>query len=379
MRIVRSSLAASILSMGLVAGLACNHSEAGEQAVANADETPRALATTTVEMNAMPRELVLTGTLLADRQSDLAANANGKVLSTFVERGQKVQTGDVIARLDARLAQYSAKAAAAQSKVAKVQLDLAALECDRADRLLATGTISKTEYDSTKSRCASSASSVAAAASQAALASVQAGDSVVKAPFTGIVGERFVDVGEYVQPSTRVISLFAIDPIRVSIAVPEAEVAQVAVGQTVKFSVSGLDDREFQAEVKYLSPALREATRDLVVEAIAPNPDATLRPGMFATVHIATADVRVLTVPTTAIVREEGRAMVWIVREDRAVAQYVRLGSSRGDKISILAGLAQGDVVVLAPPEDLADGTKVAATEAALAKALPRADAGNTK
>ena len=375
MRFVRSSLAA-VLVLVLVA--ACNRSEAGEQAQARAEETERSLPTTAVELHAMPRELVLTGSLFADRQSDLAANANGKVLATFVERGQKVAAGDVIARLDARLAQFSAKAAAAQSKVAKAQLDLASLECERADRLLASGTISRTEYDSTKSQCASSQSSVAAAASQAALASVQAGDSVVKAPFAGIVGERFIDVGEYVQPSTRVISLFSVDPIRVSIAVPEAEVAQIAVGQTVKFMVSGLGERVFEAEVKYLSPALREATRDLVVEAIAANADGTLRPGMFATVHIATADVRVLAVPDSAIVREESRSMVWIVREGRAVAQYVRTGSARDEKTSILAGLAEGDTVVLDPPVDLADGTKVAVSDGVVAKAVPR-DAGTNQ
>jgi membrane fusion protein (multidrug efflux system) len=373
MRIVRTTLAALVV----LAGVACSRSEAGEQVEAKAEEAERSLPTIAVEMHAMPRELVLTGTLLADRQSDLAANANGKVLATFVERGQKVAAGDVIARLDARLAQYSAKAAAAQSKVAKAHLDLASLECERADKLLASGTISRTEYDTTKSQCASSKSSVAAAASQAALASVQAGDSVVKAPFAGIVGERFIDVGEYVLPSTRVVSLFSVDPIRVSIAVPEAEVGQIAVGQTVKFSVSGLGERVFEAEVKYLSPALREATRDLVVEAVAPNPDGTLRPGMFATVHLATADVRVLAAPAGAIVREDSRAMVWVVREGRAVAQYVRTGSTKDDKVSILAGLAEGDLIVLDPPEDLADGTKIAAQGGALAKATPIAAGTN--
>jgi membrane fusion protein, multidrug efflux system len=348
--------AALCLTLGPVA---CNRSEAGEQGDVRAEDPARALPTGAVERRAMPRELVLTGTLVADRQSDLAANANGRVLSTHVERGQRVAAGEIIARLDARLAQYSAKAAAAQSKVARAQLELASLECDRADRLLETGTISKTEYDRTKSQCATSKSSVSAADSQAALASVQAGDAVVKAPFAGIIGERFVDVGEYVLPSTRVVSLFAVDPIRVSVAVPEAEVANLAVGQAVKFSVSGLGERMFDAEVKYLSPALREATRDLVVEAVAANPEGMLRPGMFATVHIATADVPVLTVPEAAIVRVEGRAMVWAAREGRAVAHFVRLGTARDGRVAILSGLAPEDIVVVEPPADLVDGAKL--------------------
>lgn len=355
MRVVSTSLALALM----FGPAACNRSEANEQTDVRAEEPSRALTTATLKSLPMPRELVLTGTLVADRQSDLAANANGRVLSTHVERGQRVAAGEVIARLDARLAQYSAKAAAAQSKVARAQLELASLECERADRLLASGTISKTEYDRTKSQCATSKSSVSAADSQAALASVQAGDAVVKAPFAGIIGERFVDVGEYVLPSTRVVSLFSVDPIRVSVAVPEAEVANIAVGQTVKFNVSGLGERTFEAEVKYLSPALREATRDLVVEAVAPNADGLLRPGMFATVHIATADVPSLTVPEAAIVRVEGRAMVWTAREGRAVAQFVRLGSSRDGVVSVLSGLADADSVVVDPPADLVDGTKL--------------------
>lgn len=346
----------AVLALGSVH---CNRSEAGEQQAARVEDPVRALASVAVQSLAMPRELVLTGTLVADRQSDLAANASGRVLSTHVERGQKVAAGDVIARLDARLAQYSAKAAAAQTKVAKSQLDLAALECDRADKLLATGTISKTEYDRTMSQCATTKSSVSAAQSQAALASVQAGDSVVKAPFAGIIGERFVDVGEYVQPPTRVVSLFSVDPIRVSIAVPEGDVAHLAVGQTVKFTAAALGDRSFEAEVKYVSPALREATRDLVVEAVAANPDGVLRPGMFATVHISTADETLPTVPQTAIVPVDGRQMVWVVRDGRAVAQLVRTGSARGGRVAILAGLAATDSVVDAPPDDLVDGTKL--------------------
>ena len=338
---------------------ACGRSEAGEQLSTQVEDPTRALTTATVAAHAMPRELVLTATMVADKQSDLAANANGRVLSTHVERGQHVAAGDVIARLDARLAQFSAKAAAAQSKVAKAQLDLASLECDRADQLLASGTISRTEYDRTKSQCATSKSSVSAAASQAALASVQAGDAVVKAPFAGIVGERFVDVGEYVQPATRVISLFSVDPIRVSVGIPESEIGSIAIGQTVKFTVAALGDRVFEAEVKYLSPALREATRDLVVEAIATNPDGLLRPGMFATVHIATADVTVPVLPATSIVHEEGRSRVWLVRENRAISQFVRTGSARGGLVSVLSGLVQGDVVVLDPPADLVDGTKL--------------------
>jgi len=347
-----------VILLALVAA-GCNRSEAGPQTQTRVEDPARALSTIEVQERALPKELVLTGSLVANRQSDLAANAAGRVLETTVERGQKIAAGDIVARLDARVAKFSAKAASAQSRLAKQQLELAGLECGRADKLLASGTISRTEYDQTKTQCATGQQSLSAAQSSAALAAVQAGDSIIKAPFAGIVGERFVDVGEYVQASTRVISLFAIDPIRVSIAVPEVEVAQISQGQTVRFEVAALGDKSFEAEVKYISPALRETTRDLVVEAVAPNKDGALHPGMFATVRIVTGERKMPAVPAGALIQVDGRTLVWVVRDGRAVQQVVRPGPKASGFVGVLAGLAIGDEVVMDPPKDLVDGTRV--------------------
>jgi membrane fusion protein (multidrug efflux system) len=182
---------------------------------------------------------------------------------------------------------------------------------------------------------------------------------VVKAPFAGIVGERFVEVGEYVTPATRVASIYSIDPIRLSIAVPEAEVAQVAAGHDVTFTVVALPGRTFTAEVKYVSPMLRESTRDLVVEAVADNPDHALRPGMFATVHVGVGETPRPTVPSTAVVHKDGKTLVWLVRDGRAIPQVVRVGPERDGRVAVLSGAAVGDLVVEAPPGDLVDGTRV--------------------
>lgn len=351
------SVLVGVLALALVDG--CSRSEATAQATRATSDPVRALALVQVQARAMPKDLVLTGSLVAHRQSDLAANASGRVLSTHVERGQTIAAGTVIARLDARVAKFSASAARANSKVAKAQLELAEVECQRADRLHADGVISKAEYDKTTSQCTTTVSSAAAADATAALASVQAGDSVVKAPFTGIVGERFVEVGEYVQPSTRVASLYAIDPIRLSIAVPENDVGRIGDGQEVAFTVAALPGRSFEAKVKYVSPALREGTRDLLVEAIADNPDQVLRPGMFATVHVSIGDEELPTVPESAIVRGKVRTQVWVVREGRATPHVVRLGPSRDGNVAIISGVSLDDAVVAEPPADLVDGTRV--------------------
>jgi membrane fusion protein (multidrug efflux system) len=350
-----------VLLLGALSLLAadCNRSEATDEVAPEVVEPVVSVATAAVRLHPVPRELVLTGNVVADRQSDLAANASGRVLATHVERGQTVKAGDLIAKLNARAAKLSAKAAKAQTKVAKAQLELAALECDRVDKLLATGVISQTEYDRTMSQCSTTQSSVSAAESQAALASVAAGDSTIRAPFAGIIGERFVEVGEYVQPPTRVVSLYSIDPIRVSIAVPEAEASHVAVGQKVSFSVAALGDKSFEAEVRYVSPALREGTRDLLIEAVSPNPDHVLHPGMFATVRVVIGEQELPTVPQAAVHRDDQRALVWVVRQGRAIETLVRTGPAEGGRVAILSGLQPDDVVVADPPPELVDGSRV--------------------
>ncbi len=348
-----------LVALSSLLAIACDRRDSGEAVVTEIVEPVIEVKIAAVELHAVPHELVLTGNVVADRQSDLAANASGRVLATYVERGQAVKQNDPIAKLDARVAKFSAKAARAQSKLAREQLDLAKLECDRADKLLASGTISKAEYDRTMSQCTTGRTSVSAAESTAALASVATGDSTIRAPFAGIVGERFTEVGEYVQPSTRVISLYSIDPIRVSIAVPEAEANRVQPGQKVSFSVSALGERRFEAEIRYVSPALREGTRDLLVEAVAENSERLLHPGMFAIVRVQVGEQSLPTVPEAAIRRDGARRLVWVVREGRAIEALVRTGPTKDGRVAIMAGIGPDDRVVIEAPPELVDGSKV--------------------
>lgn len=352
--------AVRLAAVSLLLAVACDRKEPTQVVVAEVVEPVVTVMTAPVQLAPVPHELVLTGSLVADRQSELAANAAGRVLATYVERGQTVKQHDPIAKLDSRVAKFSAKAARAQSKLAREQLELAKLECDRADKLLASGTISKTEYDRTMSQCTTGRTSVSAAESNAALASVATGDSTIRAPFAGIVGERFTEVGEYVQPATRVISLYSIDPIRVSIAVPEAEANVVQQGQKVSFSVAALGDRSFEAEVRYVSPALREGTRDLLIEAVAPNPEHELHPGMFAIVRVAVGEQSLPTVPEAALRQDGARRLVWVVREGRAIEALVRTGPTKDGRVAILAGLQSDERVVVDAPAELVDGSKIA-------------------
>lgn len=358
MRVAFAGLLSVLL---LTPTLACKKTQAGGEAQLTSANAEVAVQVKTVPAaeRPMPEHLVLTGTLRASQESQVAADAAGKVTATFVERGQLVKRGDTLAILDARGASISASAASAQSQLAKVQLEQAQRECERVKALKDTGAISQAEYDRVTAQCQSTQWSVAAAQAQQQSAQKIVGDAVIRAPFTGVIGERFVNVGQYVMPSTQVATLYTPDPLRLELTVPEANIGGLRVDQEVEFTVSAYGDQKFKGTVKFISPNVRPTTRDLVIEAICPNPDLKLKPGMFAVALLETAEKTSLVVPSTSLVTQNDVARVFIVVDHRVEERIVQVGSERDGNATILAGLKLGENVVVAPGPDVRDGAQV--------------------
>jgi RND family efflux transporter MFP subunit len=194
---------------------------------------------------------------------------------------------------------------------------------------------------------------------QADLAGKLAGDTTIRAPMDGIIGERFVDMGEYVHPNTPVASVFSINPVRVSISVPEAAVGLVKNGQTLEVGVAAYPDRKFPAIVRFLSPALRPGTRDMIVEAFAENEDRALMPGMFATVLLTVGEEEQPTVPADAIKIEGTVRRLFLAKEGAAYEMVVRTGVEKDGRIAVLEPLSTDDLVILKPPPGLQDGSAI--------------------
>jgi membrane fusion protein, multidrug efflux system len=340
---------------------ACRKPESGEAELrsAKADAPPLAVETAPVIERPMPEYLVLTGTLRASQESEVAANAAGKVIATFVERGQYVKAGDTLAILDARGAAITASAANAQTQLAQAQLEQAQRECQRVKALKESGAISAAEYDRVNAQCATTQWSAAAAQAQQQNAQKVVGDSVIRAPFTGVVGERYVNVGQYVQANSRVVSLYAPDPLRLELTVPEVNVAGLAPEQAVVFTVSAFGDQKFTGQVKFISPHVRPTTRDLVIEALCPNADGKLKPGMFAVARLETATKPQLVVPSSAIVRQAEIAKVFVVADKRLVERIVQTGAEKDGLTAIAVGVKAGEVVAVASGPDARDGAQV--------------------
>lgn len=343
-----------------VAASGCGaRSESAERKPSVAPPPPVTVKTAPVEVRKMPKVLTLTGSVVADKQSEVAANVAGRILTAPVERGQSVKQGQVLAVVDARGAAFSASAASAQSKVADEQQHLAEADCARADALWEKGAASKQEYDRLKTQCAAQKYSASAARANADLAQKQLGDTTIRAPFDGIVGERYVNVGEYVQAQTKVASLYRITPVRIQVSVPETAVPLVKQGATLAVHVAAWGDREFPATVKYVAPALRPQTRDLLVEAVADNKDGALRPGMFATVSLLVGEEELPTVPMAALQVDGTTKRIYMARGGQAWEVVVRTGGTRDGRIAILEALSQGDKVIVQPPPGLHDGSAI--------------------
>ncbi|WP_438006447.1 efflux RND transporter periplasmic adaptor subunit [Sorangium sp. So ce321] len=353
------SPARSLLLLALAASAAGCATKASASDATEAAAPRVRVETAAVREAPMPRSLALTGTLRGDRETDLAANAIGRVLETFVERGAEVKKGDLLARLDVRAAALTAAEAQANAALTRAQEETARRECDRYRALLENGAISRAEHDRIADQCRSAPLSVAAAAARARAASQSVGDGQIRAPFDGVVAERFVDVGEYVRHDSRVVALVSKGALRLEFTVPEASLAAVKPGGALTFTVPAYPERSFPGTVRWIGAAVRETTRDLVAEAEVQDPDGALRPGMFASIALATGEAPSPVVPRSAIVPRAGRAHLFTVVDRRIEERVVQTGVEKGDAVAVLRGVRAGETIVIQPSEQLQNGQAV--------------------
>lgn len=307
----------------------------------------------------VPRLLTLTGTLSAHEDSDVAAGATGKVVSVHVERGSVVKKGDVLVKLDSRAASASLEEARAQVALAKSQQDLANAECERNQKLFEGGTVSTAEHDRAQAQCRNAVAQAAAAAARLSLWEINVTDTAIRAPFDGVVGERVVSVGEYVRSDSKVVTLVALEPLRLELTVPESSAGFVQKGQQVEFTLTAMPGVVHRTQVSFVGAGLRRGSRDLVVEALVPNKEHKLLPGQFATAKLALSEQSLPVVPRAAVLEDGGRRKLFVVSEGRLEERLVQVSESSGDSLGVLAGVRVGERVVAVARDDLRDGQKL--------------------
>ena len=267
----RPSLIAPSLSLLLalpVVAAGCHKSSAEAAPTEGKPEAAAPIAVKAFEVRELkvPRTMTLSGSLIGSEEAKVAAGAAGKVLSTSVERGAVVHKGAVLVKLDSRTLGAQAEEASAQVSSLKAQAAQAQLDCARTDQLFEKGAISKAEHDRVRTQCETTKFSVSAAEAHKTLTAEQLRDTEIRAPFSGMIVERFVSAGEYVRPDSPVVELVDVDNLRVELTVPEADVTQVRQGMMIDFhTASNEDGPAYHGKVRYVGPSVRKQTRDSVV------------------------------------------------------------------------------------------------------------------
>lgn len=308
----------------------------------------------------VPRIVRLTGALRGDQESKLAANANGRVLQVLVDVGSPVKKGDIIVKLDTRAASLVASEAGSQAVLARTRREQAKRECERSKLLFEGGAISKAEHDRVQDQCKTTDIEVNAAEARAGQAIQSVSDGTVRAPFDGVVAERFIEPGEYVRSDTPILRVATLNKLRLEIEVPEAYVSAATVGAPVRFGVSAYPDRTWSAAVDRRGVAVRTTSRDVLVEAPVDNPDGVLLSGMFATVELTVGDTTLPTVPAASVFDRNGKQHVFVEVGGRAEERSVQLGPTLSeDRVAVKRGIKSGDSVLVKWPDDLKNGAAV--------------------
>jgi membrane fusion protein (multidrug efflux system) len=186
------------------------------------------------------------------------------------------------------------------------------------------------------------------------------GDSVVRAPFAGEVAERRINVGEYVTPQRAVVLLVKTDVLRMEIQVPQERIAQVRIDQRVEVRVDAFPDQTFTGTIRYISAAVRADSRSLIAEAVIPNAEGTLRPGLFATARIAIGTQRAaVAIPARAVLSEAGTSRVFVVAGGRVQERVVIVAERTGDTVVVERGVNPGERVATDNLTRLGDGVQV--------------------
>jgi membrane fusion protein (multidrug efflux system) len=342
--------------------VACKTADADSAAASTtraAQEPPVDVQVATVAPAKVPKLLRLTGNLRGARETDLAANVAGMVTSTHVERGQAVNSGDMIARVDVRAATLALAEAKVQVENSKLQQTISSADCVRYEQLKARGVVTDLEYDQVTAKCKLAPVSIEAAEARQRMAAKNVGDGVIRSPFKGVVTERFVDVGEYVQAPTRVVSLAQVDELKLEFSLPEQNFPDVKVGADVQFRVAAYPGQVFTGKVSRISGAVRQ-TRDVLVEAQVNNEDRRLLPGMFADIDVVIGEEELPAVPKQAVFEKNGKLNVFVVVNNSLEQRVLQPGITQVDGyLPVRRGVNAGETVVIADVANLKNGQKV--------------------
>src|SRR5213596_2123430 len=293
-------------------------------------------------------EISATGQMEAVQSIDLRPEVDGRIVEILIREGQEVDQATPLFKVDdaqlrAQVAQLEAQRDLAQQALARTK-DLANQNASSAadlERAEATARSAQAEYD---------------------LQRIRLERTTVRAPFTGVVGQRYVSLGDYVTSSTRLASLHTVNPQRAAFQVPERFARLLRPEQEVTFRVAAIPGHDFSGTVDFVDPVVQLPGRTILVKARVPNSERLLQPGMFIEAHLVTAvQPKAIVIPEDAVVPLQSADYVWVVAEGKVQRKEVGLGVRTPGFVEVTSGVEVGTQVVVGGLELLAPGAPVMA------------------
>ncbi|HXO32987.1 MAG TPA: efflux RND transporter periplasmic adaptor subunit [Candidatus Acidoferrales bacterium] len=348
-------LGVTVVLLGGLGFMKFKQVEAAMQAGASFQPPPEAVTSIVAQRDQWAATMGVIGTMEAVHGVTVSADLPGVVERISFESGQSVSTGDVLVELDTRQERAQLASLEAQSELARVNYG-------RMQQLVNAGVISRMDYDQAASQ---------QKATEANVAEIRAtiARKTIRAPFSGILGIRKVNLGQYLAAGAPMVVLQSLNPIYVDFGVPQQTAAQVKVGSKLRVASEDLAGHGFTGRVTALDSVIDETTRNVQVQATLANPEGKLRPGMFVQVDVGVGAGRAaITLPASAISYAPYGDSVFVITDlkdpkgktYRGVRQqFVKLEGSRGDQVAVISGVNPGDEVVTSGVFKLRNGAAV--------------------
>ncbi len=345
-RVLRGGLVVFLLA---VAG--CSGKSEGEAPARTEQGAAQSVtvAATEVAVRAVERTLDVVGSLLPQESVTVASEVEGVVGRVVVDRGDRVRKGDLLVAF--RDVDFQLKLREAQATVEHVQSEYERKEAIFRERMLAPQ-----EFDDVAARLKLAQVGVD-------LAKEQLAKTRIEAPFDGEISEKLVSQGQHVNKHDPLVSVVVNDPLKLEAMVPERFLGEVRSGQVVRVRVEAFPDTVFKGRVTRVSPVVDVKSRSFVIEAAVPNPQRTLRAGVFARASILTrVEQGALMIPEQALVGAAGVTKVFVIAEGKVSERLVRTGTQQEGWVEVFEGVKKGERVAISRLGDLSEGTRVSVT-----------------
>lgn len=303
----------------------------------------------------------ISGTLTPEQQATVRSELSGAVVQTYVEQGQRVTKGQLIARIDAATLRDAVLSARSGVASAQSAYDVAQRNLQRSQTLQQAGAIAERDLEQARNAAQLAASQLADAKARLTNAQQQLDKASVQSPITGVVSARPVNAGDVVTPGTALVTVVDPSTMRLEASVPAEDLTDVRVGLPVQFTVNGYPGRQFTGRITRVNPVADPATRQVRIIASIPNAGGSLVAGLFAEGRVSSETRTAPVVPLTAVDERGVRPMVVAIRNGKAQQQEVTLGirDETTETVEIASGLQPGDTVLVGAARGISAGTPV--------------------